>query len=144
MTQMVFQNLAKNKAAQWFCSLDMPHSFTYTPDMGKALLAMANDAASFNQTWHMPTQNPALTGRQIIEMTASALGTKPKTQLVGPFMNRILGLFIPVLKEFQEMLYQYDAPYYFDSTKFENHFQIHPMGYEEGLKATAAYYKNAV
>jgi nucleoside-diphosphate-sugar epimerase len=140
-TAMVFENLANGKAAQWFCDLNKKHSFTYTPDCGKALFAIANDDKAFNQTWHMPTQNPAPTGREFIEIAALAMGAKPKTQIVGSFMNRILGLFIPVLKEFQEMLYQFDSPYYFDSTKFEQYFKIKPTPYEEGIKTTAAFYK---
>jgi hypothetical protein len=37
-------------------------------------------------------------------------------------MLRFLGLFIPGLKEFPEMMYQFDQDYFFDSTKFEQKF----------------------
>ena len=36
----------------------------------------------------------------------------------------IMGLFIPELKEFPEMMYQYETDYIFDSSKFENKFNI--------------------
>lgn len=141
LTPMVFENLAKGKTAQYLISTDLRHSFTYTPDMGKALADLAANTASWNQIWHLPTANPALTGREIIERAAAEFGVKPKTMVVGKMMNRILGIFIPVLREMQEMLYQYEVDYHFDSTKFEQSFGWKPTSYTEGIKQTAAFYK---
>ena len=141
LTAMVFENFAKGKSAQYLVRDDKHHSFTYTPDMGKALADLALDAASWNQIWHLPTTNPAPTGKELIAMAAAEYGVKPKAMIVGKFMNRILGLFIPVLREMQEMLYQYEVDYYFDSTKFEKHFGWQPTSYEEGIKQTVMFYK---
>ena len=154
LTAMVFENLAKGKTAQYFISDDIKHSFTYTPDMGRALVDLSmntnsrapldvttNPSAVFNQIWHLPTANPALTAREIVEIAAAEMGAKPKIMLVGKMMNRILGLFIPVLREMQEMLYQYEVDYHFDSSKFEKQFDWKPTPYLEGIKQTAAFYK---
>ena len=53
-------------------------------------------------------------------------------------MTRILGLGMPVLREYVEMLYQYDRDYIFRSDKFEKRFQFKPTSYEEGLKEIIA------
>jgi nucleoside-diphosphate-sugar epimerase len=37
-----------------------------------------------------------------------------------------------------EMMYQTETDYYFDSSKFEQHFGWSATTYEEGLKATLA------
>jgi nucleoside-diphosphate-sugar epimerase len=141
LTATVFENLAKGKTAQYLVNGDLPHSFTYTPDMGRALADLAVDPLVWNQVWHLPTANPALTGREIIDMTAAEYGVKPKMMILGKTMNRVLGLFIPVLREMQEMLYQYEVDYHFDSTKFDTHFGWQATSYTEGIKQTAAYYK---
>ncbi len=140
LTAMVFENLAKGKTAQYLVRDDVKHSFTYTPDMGKALADLSTDTNVWNQIWHLPTSNPAPTGRELIEMCATEYGAKPKTMIIGKTMNRILGIFIPVLKEMQEMLYQYEVDYHFDSTKFEKQFGWQPTSYREGIKQTAAFY----
>lgn len=140
LTAMVFENLAKGKTAQYLIRDDVKHSFTYTPDMGKALADLSAEASAWNQIWHLPTSNPAPTGRELIEMTSAEYGVKPKTMILGKTMNRILGIFIPVLREIQEMLYQYEVDYHFDSTKFEKQFGWKPTPYTEGIKQTAAFY----
>ena len=51
-------------------------------------------------------------------------------------MVQMLELFNKVVKESLEMLYQNDSDYLFDSTKFENTFNLKPTTYEEGIIET--------
>ncbi|MEZ5020162.1 MAG: hypothetical protein R2756_08580 [Bacteroidales bacterium] len=41
ITQMVLKNITIGKKPMWFVSPDIKHSFTYTPDAGKAPLCLA-------------------------------------------------------------------------------------------------------
>jgi nucleoside-diphosphate-sugar epimerase len=52
------------------------------------------------------------------------------------WMLKIVGLFVPVLKEMPEMMYQYDRDYFFDSSKFEKRFKFKTTSYQEGVKLT--------
>ena len=52
------------------------------------------------------------------------------------FGVRLLGVFVPVLKEFVEMMYQFENDYIFDSTKFEKQFNIQATSYKEGIAET--------
>jgi nucleoside-diphosphate-sugar epimerase len=140
LTVTVFENMAKGKSAQWMGNPDVKHSFTYTPDIAKALFIMGTDARADNQVWHVPTAKNALTGREIVEKTAELTSKKPKITVMGNFMISVLGLFIPILKELKEMMYQYNSAYDFNSDKFEKTFNVKPTSYEEGLKATVDYY----
>jgi hypothetical protein len=63
------------------------------------------------------------------------MGVAPKHQVASKFLVKIIGLFVPVMKEMPEMMYQYDRDYVFDSTKFEEHFDFTPTPYLEGIKA---------
>ena len=40
-----------------------------------------------------------------------------------------------------EMLYQYDSDYLFDSSKFEKKFNFKPTSYADGIKDTANWMK---
>ena len=133
---LAINNLRKGKTANWPGSDQYTHSFTYTPDAAKGLYLLSQDSSTFNQVWHLPTTNPAPNGKEYIEMIAKILGVKPRYMKLSGFMVRLAGLFDAQVAEIHEMLYQYQHPYIFDSTKFEKHFNFKPTSYEEGLKVT--------
>jgi nucleoside-diphosphate-sugar epimerase len=137
---LVFDNLSKGKKAQWLADAQVPHSYTYIPDAGKALYLLAKDETAFNQTWHLPTHANPLTGEAFIAIAAAALHQPNKYSVLSKFMIRLAGLFIKPIKESYEMIYQSDSSYIFDSSKFEKHFGFTATSYEEGIKETAKYY----
>jgi nucleoside-diphosphate-sugar epimerase len=131
--EVVFNNLKKGKKANWFCSVNYLHNFTFTPDAAKATALIGNTASAYGQIWHLPTAAPiAMT--EWIDKIANELGVKPKTQIASKFIIQVMGLFNPIMKEFVEMLYQYDRDYYFDCTKFETVFNIKPTPIDDGIK----------
>ncbi len=134
LTETVFNNLKIGKKANWLGSIKYKHSFTYTPDAGKAVAMLGNDPDAYGQVWHLPTTSDPFTGKEWIESIAKELGVKPKYQVASKFMVRLLGLFVPVMRELVEMIYQYDRDYVFDSTKFETKFNFKPTPYLEGIK----------
>jgi hypothetical protein len=55
----------------------------------------------------------------------------------------LLGLFVPIIKEMQEMLYQFDNPYIMSSEKFTRHFpEFQVTKLEDGLKEMAESFTN--
>lgn len=134
LTELVLKPMSKGKKANWLISADYKHSFTYTPDAGKATALLGNTDAAFNQVWHLPTASNPPSGKEWIEMVASEMGVKPNYRIAPRFFVQIMGWFSPVMKEIVEMLYQNDRDYVFDSRKFENHFKFKPTPYEEGIR----------
>lgn len=124
--EAIVKQLKSGKKANWLASLNHLHNFTFTPDAAKATALLGNTESAFNQVWHLPTSKP-LTGKQWIETVAAKLQVKPKIQLATKPVVKIMGLFMPVMRESVEMLYQYDRDYVFDSSKFENTFNLNPM-----------------
>jgi nucleoside-diphosphate-sugar epimerase len=131
--ETVVKNLKAGKKANWFCSLQYKHNFTYTPDAAKATALLGNTENAYGEVWHLPTV-PAQTMQEWIEATAHELKVKPKTMVVSRFLLGILGLFNPLMREMKEMLYQYDRDYEFDSSKFETVFNIKPTPAKKALK----------
>lgn len=136
LTETVFKPLSKGKTANWMGSDDKKHSFTYTPDAGKATALLGNSPEAYNQVWHVPTASNPLTGKEWVEAIAGEFGVKPNYRTVSKFMLRVLGLFIPVMREMPEMFYQNDRDYIFRSDKFEKHFNLAPTPYIEGIAET--------
>ncbi len=134
LTETVFKPLSNGKKANWMGPVHFKHSFTFTPDAGKATALLGNTEDAYNQVWHLPTAENPPTGKEWIEAIAKELDVKPKYQALSKFLIRIIGLFVPIMKEMVEMLYQYDRDYDFDSKKFENRFKIKPTPYRDGIK----------
>lgn len=134
LTQTIFDNFKKGKKANWLGSVNYKHSFTYTPDAAKATAMLGNTPDAYNQTWHLPTASHPMTGKEWINVIATAMNTAPKYMAAGKPVVRIMGLFIPVMRELFEMLYQYNRDYVFDSNKFEKRFNFQPTPYSEGIK----------
>ncbi|HCL84538.1 MAG TPA: NAD-dependent dehydratase [Chitinophagaceae bacterium] len=137
---LIFDRMKKGKTAQWFVSAKQPHSFTYTPDAARALYMLAVTESAYGQTWHLPTALPALTGNEFITIAAKYMRSKNKVQVLPKWLIRTTGLFVPIMKELGEMLYQNEFPYTFDSSKFEKAFPFRPTGYEEGIRQSAAWF----
>jgi nucleoside-diphosphate-sugar epimerase len=131
---MVIDNLLKGKKAQVFGKPDKIHTYTYTPDAAKATAILGNTPDAYNQEWHVPTTKEKLTSQDWIRLIAKELNKESEIQGVSLFMIQLLGIFVPVMREFPEMLYQYEQDYIFDSSKFEKRFGISATHPEEGIK----------
>lgn len=134
LTEVVFKNFKKGKRANWFMSADKIHSFTYTPDAAKATALLGNTENAYNQVWHLPTDAAKLTGREIISLFAKEMNVKNKVFVMPMWLLKGMGLFVPLLREMPEMMYQYDSDYFFDSSKFENTFPFRATSYSEGVR----------
>ncbi len=140
MGMMVFEKMKKNKTAQWLVNADQPHSLTFTPDAAKALYMLATTDSAYGQTWHLPTSAPARTGKEYIRIAAKYMHASDKVQVLPKWLIRIIGWFVPIMKELLEMSYQNQYPSELDSSKFEKAFPFKPTSYEEGISQTAAWY----
>lgn len=127
--------LKAGKKANWFGKTNITHHFTYVPDAAKATAMLGNSEKAWGQEWNLPTDQREWTAEQYVEFLARELKQSPRKQVANGFILSVLGLFNPTLKEFKEMLYQYEQPYRFRSAKFEREFQVSATPYEQGLKS---------
>lgn len=136
LIEVVYKNLKKGKRPNWFIDADKRHSFTFTPDAARAVAVLGNTPDVWNQVWHLPTAQPALTGRQMSQLFAKEMNRQAEVSTLPMWLIRVIGLFIPFMREMPEMMYQYDRDYVFDSTKFQKRFGIQPTPYAEGVRET--------
>jgi nucleoside-diphosphate-sugar epimerase len=134
LTEMVFNPLSEGKTATWMGSMNFKHSYTYTPDAAKATAMLGNTENAFNRVWHLPTAPDPMTGKEWVNAFANELGVKAKSRTASKSMLRLLGIFVPIMKEMVEMLYQYDRDYVFLSDKFEKEFDFAPTPYTKGIR----------
>jgi len=134
----VFERLAKGKTPQWIGDPKAVHTFTYTPDAGRAVAVLGNSPEAYGQTWHAPTSPQQITGEQFVRLACEAAGRPYSLQKVPNFVLRMMGLFMPILRENQEMMYQFEYDYRFDSSKISKALGIEATPYSIGIPATCA------
>lgn len=129
----VFERLRARKPPQWIGSPDTVHTFTFTPDAGRAVAVLGNSPEAFGQTWHLPTTNEAFTGADFVRLACDLAEQPYRLQVAPRWMLKIMGMFVPVLRENEEMMYQFDYDYRFDSSKIEAAFGLQATPYRQGI-----------
>ena len=142
MGERTFYPMLHGKAANLIGNIDVPHTHTYIPDFGKALVILGERSEADGQAWHVPNDNPRVTQREMVKMIAAEMGIEPKMSAMGKTMMRIGGLFIPEAKEMVEMMYEFEQPFIVDSSKFENAFGVKATPMKEAIKETVTWYRS--
>ena len=134
----VFERLRAGKTPQWIGDAKAAHSFTYTPDAGRALAVLGQSANAYCQTWHAPTSPEAMSGERFARLACELAGRPYGLQVAPGWMLRMMSLFVPVLRENREMMYQFEHDYRFDSGKVAAAHGLEATGYREGIASTLA------
>ncbi|HQW95925.1 MAG TPA: NAD(P)H-binding protein [Saprospiraceae bacterium] len=133
---LIYDNLIKGKKAQWLCDAKKVHNMGYTPDLAMGTAILGNTPDAYNQVWNLPTDSEKITGEGWINLFAKEMNTSNKYQVLPNWLIKVLGLFIPIMKELPEMNYQYDRDYFFDSSKFNRRFNYTPIKNADAVKKT--------
>ncbi|MDX2378937.1 MAG: NAD-dependent epimerase/dehydratase family protein [Acidimicrobiia bacterium] len=131
--------MAKGKSAQVFGDPDLPHSFTYVPDIARGLISVADADDAFGQAWNVPNASDR-TLRDILTLVAADLGRELKIQAMPKWMLSGVGVFNTNVRELKEMLYQWERPFHVDSSKFAERFWSDATSFEVGIAATVPTY----
>ena len=131
--ERVFQRALAGRAVEIFGDLDQPHSYAYTPDVARALVALGSRETG--GVWMLPV-NPVETTRQLLDRYARALGVPVNTRRIPKWVLRGAGVFAKQLGETVEMIYQWEHPYVVDDAKFRATFGFGATPWDEAIRAT--------
>lgn len=140
MGERIFDPLLQGKTAQFIGNFDLPHTYTYIGDFGKAMVMVGENDEALGRAWHVPNA-PTITSRQMIEKIAAEIGVEAKISAMPKFMFTLLSLVHPYLKELREMMYEFEEPYIVDHSQFEAAFGNIATPMDEAIRRTIAWYK---
>ena len=140
MGERVFIPALAGKPAQVLGNPDLPHTYTYVPDIGEGLAILGENDQAFGQAWHLPSAE-TITTHQFIEKIYKAAGHPPRIQVPPKSILKIIGLFNAELREVIEMLYQFENPHIVDHTKFVKAFGNHATPLKEAIQTTVEWYR---
>jgi nucleoside-diphosphate-sugar epimerase len=132
-----FPRVLAGKKAYVFGDPDMPHSYSYTPDVAAALVALGerDDARG---VYMLPVQ-PAESTRSVVGRIAAELGREIAIAGVPAWALRAAGVVSPMVRELAEMTYQWRQPFVVDDAKFRATFGLAPTPWGEAIAQTVAW-----
>ncbi|MFF8788905.1 NAD-dependent epimerase/dehydratase family protein [Streptomyces sp. NPDC015125] len=120
---------------------DAPHSWSYLPDVARALVEVAGEERAWGRAWHVPTQ-PALSTRDMVDRLAAQSGTGPvAVRRLPPAVLGVVSLVSPLLRELKEIRYQFDLPFVVDSRAYEAAFAVRATPVDEQVKETVDWWR---
>lgn len=139
--ERVFPALLQGRRAQVLGDPDQPHTYTYVPDVARALVTLADSEKAWGQVWHVPSA-PTVSTRELLEIAARLAGQPLRLAALSGWLLKLLGLVNPVVRELGELQYQWTRPFAVDHTKFSEAFWDDATPLEQGLEATLAWYRS--
>ena len=138
--ERVFGNALAGRRADFIGNPDLPHTYSYVPDIAAGLATLGTDARAAGQVWHLP--GPAtVTTRALLDLVAAEVGHPVGVRSLPKLAVRALGLVNPMLRELAEMSYEFDEPFVLDSSKFQSAFGVAGTPLAAALAATVAWYQ---
>ena len=139
--ETVFGAAVAGKRVRWPASADQPRSFSYLPDLARALVTLGESDAADGRAWIVPSA-PPLTARELLGLVERELGQPVKLAVTSKVAMRLAGLLIPQARELPDIWYQFSAPFVADGSSFEAAFSTFgPTAHEPAVRETVAWFR---
>ena len=139
--ERVFGNAVAGKPADFIGNPDLPHTYSYIPDIAAGLAMLGTDERAVGGVWHLPGPE-TVTTRQLLELVAGDVGHPVGVRSLPKLAVRALGLFNPTIRELVELSYEFEQPFVLDTTKYQSTFGTDATPLATAITATVAWYRN--
>jgi nucleoside-diphosphate-sugar epimerase len=142
MGERLLRQLVAGKPAQVLFDPDLPHTYHYSRDVAVGLATLGLDAGA-DGLWMLPCA-PARSSRELVGLLAASLG-RPGARItrMPALLFRSVALVVPLLRELQEMMYQFEEPFVVDDARFRARFGVEGTPLATGAAETATWARAA-
>lgn len=137
--RVIYAALA-GKSASVLGNPDLPHTYSYVPDVARAMIMLGGADDAFGQIWHVPNAETIST-RQYIEQIYAYVAKPTRIAPAPKPILWLLGRFDPVMASVYEMSYQFEEPFILDHSKFVRAFGDISTPIRDIIPATVAWYR---
>lgn len=122
---------------------DLPHTYTYVPDIGEGLALLGEHPDAPGQVWHLPNDPDTRTTRQLVDVAYRHAGhAHGKLRAAPTWMLHVLGIVNPTVRELVEMQYLFAEPFVVDSTKILDKLGATATPIERAVEETLQAYRD--
>ena len=119
---------------------DMPHTYTFIPDIGENLVRLGERDDALGRVWHLPSPETRTT-RDVVALVYQAAGTEPRLKVTPAWQMRALGLVNRTVREINEMRYEFDEPFIVDASRAETELGLHATPLADAVEQTVRWYR---
>lgn len=130
-----FERLARGQSLEVFGDPDLPHAYSYAPDVAAGLAVLGTYEQATGGVWHLPAAWNGST-RALVERFAAAAGVTPRLRRVPGWLVGAVGLFNGEVGAAREMLYQWHVPYVLDDARLRAASGLAPTPIDDAVRAT--------
>ena len=138
--ERVFGNALAGRRADFIGNPDLPHTYSYVPDIAAGLATLGTDARAAGQVWHLPGPQ-TVTTRALLDLVAGQVGHPVAIRSVPKLAVRALGVINPTMRALAEMAYEFDEPFVLDTSKYQTTFGAGGTPLAAAVAATVAWYR---
>ena len=138
--ERVFGNAVAGKRADFIGNPDLPHTYSYVPDIAAGLATLGTDERAAGQVWHLPGPE-TVTTRALLDLVAGQVGHPVGIRTIPARAARAMGLVSPLMRGLAEMAYEFEEPFILDTTKFESAFGTAVTPLATAIADTVAWYR---
>jgi uncharacterized protein YbjT (DUF2867 family) len=138
--ERIFANALVGRRADFIGNPDLPHTYSYVPDIAVGLARLGTEKLAIDGVWHLPGPE-TVTTRQILDLVAHEVGHPVGLRSVPKLAVRALGLVNPMMRALVEMAYEFDEPFVLDTTKYQTTFGADGTPLRNAVAATVDGYR---
>lgn len=138
---MLVTGALAGKKLRWPANADLPHTFSYLPDIARGLAVLGERDEANGTAWVLPAA-PPITVRAFVALIGQACGRTVKLSVTSKLAMRAAGLGIPEAREVPDIWYQFAARFVVDGSALDTAFgplQITPLA--QAVHDTVAWYQ---
>jgi nucleoside-diphosphate-sugar epimerase len=140
--ETLFGAAVAGKPVRWPASADQPRSFSYLPDLARALVTLGESDAADGRAWIVPSA-PPLTARALVDLIERELERPVKLVVTSKLAMRLVGLVIRPARELPDIWYQFSAPFVADGSAYEAALgPFGPSEHERAVHETVAWFRS--
>ncbi len=118
---------------------DVVHTYHYIPDVARGLATLGcADADAYGRPWMLPCA-PAETLRALVARLSDKVGREIRVARLPRWVVKGVGVFVPLVGEVDEMLYQWEEPFVVDDRRFRARFGTEPAPVDEAAAETVSW-----
>jgi len=119
---------------------DMPHTYTFIPDIGENLVSLGERDDALGRVWHLPSPETRTT-REVVALVYRAAGTNPRLRVAPAPLMRALGLVNRTVREIHEMRYEFDEPFIVDASRAQTELGLRATPLADAVEHTVRWYR---
>jgi nucleoside-diphosphate-sugar epimerase len=140
--EFVFPAALKGEPMVAFGDIDLPHSYSFMPDIARGLATLGERDEALGRDWLLPVPDTRTT-RDVAGLIEEAVG-RPVQVTALPDMATLAALGVldsTFLAEYDELFYQYTEPQIVDSSAIARELGVVATPWPEAIAATVRWYQ---